>query len=90
MSLAPACLPYRQLRTRTCACGRTVVLPNPIENLSRPLGLHFDPTYNRLYVVNNGSHVITVHEPDGSPAKGLAVPAFPNLLSPTAIAFRPF
>ena len=72
------------------AQGRTIELPNPIENLSRPLGLHFDPTYNRLYVVNNGSHVITVHEPDGSPAKGLAVPAFPNLLSPTAIAFRPF
>lgn len=70
--------------------GRTIELPNPIENLSEPLGLHFDSTYNRLYVVNNGSSVITVHEPDGSPAKGLAVPAFPKLNAPTAIAFRPF
>jgi sugar lactone lactonase YvrE len=70
--------------------GRTIQLPNPIENLSRPLGLHFDSTYNRLYVVNQGSSVITVYEPDGSPAQGLAVPAFPKLNAPTAIAFRPF
>ena len=70
--------------------GRTIRLPNAIENLSRPLGLHFDSTYNRLYVVNQGSSVITVYEPDGSPAKGLAVPAFPKLNAPTAIAFRPF
>jgi hypothetical protein len=70
--------------------GQTVRLPNSIENLSTPLGLHFDSTYNRLYVVNQGSSVITVYEPDGSPAQGLAVPAFPKLNAPTAIAFRPF
>ena len=72
------------------AAGNVIELPNPIENLSRPLGLHFDPTYNRLYVVSSGSSVITVHEPDGSPAQGLAVPAFPELKNPTSIAFRPF
>lgn len=70
--------------------GRAIQLPNPIENLSRPVGLHFDATYNRLYVVNSGSSVVTVHEPDGRPAQGLAVPAFPKLNAPTAIAFRPF
>jgi len=70
--------------------GRASELPNPIESLSRPLGLHFDATYNRLYVVNQGSSVITVYEPDGSPAQGLAVPAFPKLNAPEAIAFRPF
>ncbi|MGD8826601.1 MAG: thiol-activated cytolysin family protein [Myxococcales bacterium] len=68
--------------------GHTIELPRPIENLSAPMGLHFDETYNRLYVVNNGSSVITVYEPDGSPAQGLAVPAFPELNAPTAIAFR--
>ena len=71
------------------AAGNAIALPNPIEKLSRPLGLHFDPTYNRLYVVSSGSSVITVHEPDGSPAQGLAVPAFPELKNPTSIAFRP-
>ena len=70
--------------------GQTIELPQPIENLSTPLGLHFDSTYNRLYVVNAGSSVITVYEPNGSPAQGLAVPAFPKLNGPTAIAFRPF
>jgi DNA-binding beta-propeller fold protein YncE len=70
--------------------GQTIELPQPIENLSTPLGLYFDSTYNRLYVVNAGSSVITVYEPNGSPAQGLAVPAFPKLNGPTAIAFRPF
>ena len=62
--------------------GHRIRLPNPIENLSKPLGLHFDATYNRLYVVSSGSSVITVHEPDGSPAQGLAVPAFPRIEEP--------
>lgn len=70
--------------------GHAIDLSTPIEDLSRPQGLHFDPTYNRLYVVNSGSSVITVHEPDGKPASGLALPAFPKLNAPTAIAFRPF
>ncbi len=70
--------------------GNSIELPNPIESVSEPRGLHFDPTYNRLYVVNTGSSVITVNEPDGSAALGLAVPAFPKLNAPEAIAFRPF
>ncbi len=70
--------------------GNSIELPTPIENLSGPQGLHFDTTHNRLYVVNHDSSVITAYEPDGTPAQGLALPAFPNLNRPTSIAYRPF
>jgi len=72
------------------ADGGSIALPTPIDNLSEPRGLLFEATTNRLYVVNQGSSLITAYEPDGTPATGLAMPAFPNLNRPSAIAYRPF
>ncbi|MEM6929633.1 MAG: thiol-activated cytolysin family protein [Myxococcota bacterium] len=69
--------------------GRPLDLPTPMERLASPSSLHFDPLFNRLYVLEAGASLITAFEPDGTEAVGLATPQFPGINQPKSMAFRP-
>lgn len=69
--------------------GRPIELLNPITGLGGPRDLHFDATYNRLYVLETDASLISVFEPDGTEAEGLATPQFPGLNQPTGMTWRP-